>query len=295
MRTSAIGLGISLAACGGVPFPQVRAAVDPAAHELFLIAFDSSSPRYLLLERDLGAKAEVELWLVDPEAEARFPWTRPKGLPDALLRVALDPEGAIALVQSDELGHTLDAQGFAWPEVVRTPTLTTSAGTLSVVDDAVHIREDTTDVALVSLGPGETRAGYVWLVAQGGARVALSIDYAATPRARDVRVIDLRRAQALLLSARAYEAHGRSDFERAARLWFEALELAPRIPETLYNLACAQARLGHAQTAMGYLERAIEVGGGRFRAMARVDVDLAPLRTTRRFRDVVDALRPARD
>ena len=58
------------------------------------------------------------------------------------------------------------------------------------------------------------------------------------------------------------------------------MTLAPDLPETLYNLACVHAKLRHPGSALSYLARAIEVGGGRFRAMARIDADLAddPLR-----------------
>jgi hypothetical protein len=294
MRFLAAAVGIGLTACAGAPFPQVKAGVDPRAQELFLLAYDAASARYLVLERTLGQNPRLQLWLVDPAAETRTPYPV-TALPDLARRDPLTPALAILAVRGSAVGRELEARGYLWPEVVPSATLTTDAGALSIDGDLLQLHDGSTEVALARLSPTDDRSPPVWLVAPDTRRVGLSLRYDTTPAARDLRVVDLTHARALLLSTRAYEAHAQGDFERALGLWYEALALAPELPETLYNLACAHARMNHGDTALRYLAHAIATGGGRFRSMARVDADLAGLRGTSRFREVVDRLRPGRD
>ena len=296
MRIGTLWVGILLAACASTPFPQVRPGVDPRGVELFLLAYHGDSARYLVLERTLGATPRFEVWVMDPIAETRtLSPLAASALPDLWRQESLTPAAAIRAVRESALGRDLESRGYVWPEVVPTPTLTTQAGTLRVENDTLQIRDAATEVSLALLSPGDTRADPVWLVAPDSRRIAVSLRYNTMPAALDLRLVDMPHARALILSTRASEAHASGAFERAAALWYESLELAPQVPETLYNLACAHARLDHVDTAMRYLGQALVVGGTRFRAMARVDADLEVVRGTPRFREVVGRMRPGRD
>ncbi|HSC91060.1 MAG TPA: hypothetical protein VLB86_05345 [Gaiellaceae bacterium] len=72
------------------------------------------------------------------------------------------------------------------------------------------------------------------------------------------------------------------DWEGGRQRLLEALERRPGFPAYLYNLACAEARLGEADAAIEHLLVATEAEP-RFRDAAQTDDDLASLRADARF------------
>ena len=72
------------------------------------------------------------------------------------------------------------------------------------------------------------------------------------------------------------------DWEGGRQRLLGALERRPGFPAYLYNLACAEARLGEADAAIEHLLVATEAEP-RFRDAAQTDEDLASLRADARF------------
>jgi tetratricopeptide (TPR) repeat protein len=83
-------------------------------------------------------------------------------------------------------------------------------------------------------------------------------------------------------NAEAIPLFATGEYDRAREILLAGLELQPRAGGILYNLACAEARVGNADEALAYLERAVEIVP-RFGALARDDEDLASLREDERF------------
>jgi tetratricopeptide (TPR) repeat protein len=80
----------------------------------------------------------------------------------------------------------------------------------------------------------------------------------------------------------------RQEYGEAKRILAEAHEHDPDAAGLLYNLACAEARLGEHEPALEHLARAVELAP-RFAEFAQGDDDLASLRGDPRF----PAARPA--
>jgi tetratricopeptide (TPR) repeat protein len=76
--------------------------------------------------------------------------------------------------------------------------------------------------------------------------------------------------------------HSQSRWAEAAAAMERAVKAGLKQPVALYNAACAQARAGHAEQAIGLLERAI-AGSPQAAAGLAQDADLASLRGTPRF------------
>jgi tetratricopeptide (TPR) repeat protein len=106
----------------------------------------------------------------------------------------------------------------------------------------------------------------------------------------------------LVLGAKRGEAFTPSQWERSAQAlrywqteeWDKAIEVLERhLEETPdnggvhYNLACAHARAGRPDEALGYLARAVEVQP-TFRAYAQNDKDLASIRDDERFPEATE-------
>lgn len=72
------------------------------------------------------------------------------------------------------------------------------------------------------------------------------------------------------------------EFERARELLLDGLEREPDAGGILYNLACAESRLGETDAALAHLARAIEIEPG-FAEYARTDEDFEPIRADPRF------------
>ena len=64
------------------------------------------------------------------------------------------------------------------------------------------------------------------------------------------------------------------------------VEANPQYPLLAYNLACLESLTGRTDDAIGHLRQAIE-GSDRFRAYARGDSDLDPIREEPAFRELV--------
>ncbi len=75
---------------------------------------------------------------------------------------------------------------------------------------------------------------------------------------------------------------GRGEFAEAKRRLEEALERHPDAGGLLYNLACAESRLGETEAAFEHLGRAIEIWPG-FREAALGDPDFEAIRDDPRF------------
>ena len=75
---------------------------------------------------------------------------------------------------------------------------------------------------------------------------------------------------------------GRGEYAEAKRRLEEALERHPDAGGLLYNLACAESRLGETDAALEHLARAIEIWPG-FREAAIGDPDFEAVRDDPRF------------
>lgn len=78
-------------------------------------------------------------------------------------------------------------------------------------------------------------------------------------------------------SSEAFPLFGEERYEEAYAILSKANEQHPDTPGVLYNLACAEARLGRNEEAVEHLRRAIELYDG-FIEIARDDPDLEPVR-----------------
>jgi tetratricopeptide (TPR) repeat protein len=74
------------------------------------------------------------------------------------------------------------------------------------------------------------------------------------------------------------------EYAEAKRRLEEALKRHPDAPGLIYNLACAESRLGEAEAALEHLNRAIELWP-RFREVAGGDPDFDAIRADPRFPD----------
>jgi hypothetical protein len=83
-------------------------------------------------------------------------------------------------------------------------------------------------------------------------------------------------------SAEALRFWKTEEWERAIDVLSGQLIERPDSAGTLYNLACAEARAGRDDDAIGHLLRAVEIDE-RFREHAQTDTDLASLRRDPRF------------
>lgn len=84
------------------------------------------------------------------------------------------------------------------------------------------------------------------------------------------------------LSRRGIELLKQKKYEDAEKTFDEALRISPNRYLNLYNMACAKARLGRTQDALGYLERATSEGFTDFIHIQK-DEDLASLRRLPRY------------
>jgi tetratricopeptide (TPR) repeat protein len=92
--------------------------------------------------------------------------------------------------------------------------------------------------------------------------------------------------QAAELSRRAVRLIGEGKWDLVETTLEEALRLVPDDPVNLYNLACAKARLGRAEAAADYLERAAAAGFADFGLFER-DPDLAAVRSLPRYKKFI--------
>ncbi len=85
------------------------------------------------------------------------------------------------------------------------------------------------------------------------------------------------------------DLHTGMSYQRAAAVAQTVEDLNPRSPQAHYNSACVMARLFRLEESLRALEQAIECGW-RDRAHTELDSDLAPIRRSTRFRELVDRM-----
>lgn len=85
------------------------------------------------------------------------------------------------------------------------------------------------------------------------------------------------------------DLHTGMSYQRAAAVAQTVEDLNPRSAQAHYNTACVMARLFRLEESLGALEQAIECGW-RERAHTELDSDLAPIRRSARFRELVDRM-----
>jgi Tfp pilus assembly protein PilF len=67
----------------------------------------------------------------------------------------------------------------------------------------------------------------------------------------------------------------------------ELIEAHPQYATPLYNLACCESLAGRTNDAVDHLQRAIAMSE-QFRAYARDDSDLDPIRAEPAFKELID-------
>jgi tetratricopeptide (TPR) repeat protein len=80
----------------------------------------------------------------------------------------------------------------------------------------------------------------------------------------------------------AFPFFSSGDYGRAKEILEEALRENPKYPGVLYNLACAEARLGESDAAIEHLRAAVEIAP-EFAGLAREDEDFDSVRDDSRF------------
>jgi hypothetical protein len=89
-------------------------------------------------------------------------------------------------------------------------------------------------------------------------------------------------------SAAALGYFATKEYDKALEAMTEAHRQYPDDPAVLYNLACAESRVGRTKDAIGHLRRSVE-GNERFRELARTDSDFDPVTDEPEFRQLVGA------
>lgn len=85
------------------------------------------------------------------------------------------------------------------------------------------------------------------------------------------------------------DLHTGMSYQRAAAVAHAVEDLNPESAAAHYNTACVMARLFRLEESLGALEQAVECGW-RDRAHTELDSDLAPIRRSARFRELVDRM-----
>jgi tetratricopeptide (TPR) repeat protein len=88
------------------------------------------------------------------------------------------------------------------------------------------------------------------------------------------------------INAQVFELFAREEIEEAKQLVTAALDRFEDRAALLYNLACAESRLGEIDAAFGHLEQALDVRAS-LSDLARDDTDLDALRSDARFDQLV--------
>ena len=112
------------------------------------------------------------------------------------------------------------------------------------------------------------------------------LDVAAGALAKDRRLWRLRDD--------AHRAHLAGEYDRAAQLLRQVMEISPGSAVDAYNLSCALARRGETHAALDWLERAVGLGY-KDRRVIDSDPDLDPIRGSRRYRRLLGSLESPSD
>jgi tetratricopeptide (TPR) repeat protein len=87
-------------------------------------------------------------------------------------------------------------------------------------------------------------------------------------------------------SAPAFPYFATKEYDKAFETMTEAHRRYPDDPAVLYNLACAESRVGRTKEAIDHLRQSVE-GSDRFRELARTDSDFDPIKDEPQFRQLV--------
>lgn len=82
------------------------------------------------------------------------------------------------------------------------------------------------------------------------------------------------------------------DLDRVIHYYESALEIAPFIPSVWYSLASVQALTGNSESALFSLRRCLELDAGTFYRLVRSDADLASLRNSVEFKELLREYKP---
>ncbi|RMF74483.1 MAG: tetratricopeptide repeat protein, partial [Planctomycetota bacterium] len=120
--------------------------------------------------------------------------------------------------------------------------------------------------------------------------VSRAAELARLHSARDIVVNSSRTSEAYRITTQGWQACDRGEYEEALKLAEQALALAPDDPRPRYLAACAHARLGHADQALGDLRKAVDAG---FYCPQHIsdDPDLASVRERPEYAQALEAAR----
>ncbi|MFB3890844.1 MAG: tetratricopeptide repeat protein [Phycisphaerae bacterium] len=127
------------------------------------------------------------------------------------------------------------------------------------------------------------------LTLAAGHGLSLAEDPASEPATGPAMSPQQRTAKAAALQQDLIRLFASKDYEKAAALCRQVIDLTPKDPMGYYNLACAQARLGKNEEAMASLTKSVELGYTDI-SHIRADDDLAALRDRQAFKDLISAI-----
>jgi len=93
------------------------------------------------------------------------------------------------------------------------------------------------------------------------------------------------------LNTQAIAFLNRQDYEPAEEILKQVIDLIPTAPVPHYNLACTYSLMGRVESALDYLERAIEYGYSNYLHLS-ADIDFENIRNNLRFVAILEKLAP---
>ncbi|MGJ8636264.1 MAG: TPR end-of-group domain-containing protein [Phycisphaerales bacterium] len=139
-------------------------------------------------------------------------------------------------------------------------------------------------VALVGVFGAGVLGGWSGAFSASGSASGNEFEIDDPARERDV---DLARETAAQIEARGIRAMQDGDWERAQRAFEQLIERRPENFVGYYNLSSALCRQGKVEDAIDAIEQALLIGFSDKRQLQR-DPDLAPMRETRFFRELME-------
>lgn len=83
-----------------------------------------------------------------------------------------------------------------------------------------------------------------------------------------------------------YAVHQLGRYEESLAAFTKSMELGHQVTLSMYNICCAQARLGHVEEGLAWLQAAMDAGFAANDNLLRADPDLDALRDDPRFRQI---------
>jgi tetratricopeptide (TPR) repeat protein len=142
----------------------------------------------------------------------------------------------------------------------------------------------TVDGAEIDAGPGTV----VFVGDPAVKRGAVATEAGTTIFAVGGKPGEAYRPRSWEVNSQVFALFDKGEFTQAKDLLLDGLERYDDRGALLYNLACAEAQLGDAETAFEYLRRGM-VERPDLSELARDDADLAPLRDDPRFDEILGA------